>query len=155
MLFVSRSKQSFFFFSRPSPVRMWVVATGTRSQQKLHSHFTIISEKLKLFFFTQIASRPGAHNLRCLFRVTFVPADAYELLRTDSVAFEYLYVQCTNDVTQERFAPELKYELALRLAALHIHQHAVSNGLNSGNKVIESSKLKLKWMRWRMGGGPR
>ena len=42
---------------------------------------------------TQIASRPGAHNLRCLFRVTFVPVDAYELLRTDSVAFEYLYVQ--------------------------------------------------------------
>ena len=37
---------------------------------------------------------------------------------------------------QERFAPELKYEIALRLAALHIHQHAVSNGLNSGNKVI-------------------
>ena len=36
---------------------------------------------------------------------------------------------------QERFAPELKYEIALRLAALHIHQHAVSNGLNSGNKV--------------------
>ena len=111
---------------------------------KLLSHFTIISAKFKQFYFTQIASRPGAHNLRCLFRVTFVPADAYELLRTDSVAFEYLYVQCTNDVTQERFAPELKYELALRLAALHIHQHAVSNGLNSGNKVIESSKLKLK-----------
>ena len=88
-----------------------------------------------IFLFVQIASRPGAHNLRCLFRVTFVPADAYELLRTDSVAFEYLYVQCCNDVTQERFAPELKYELALRLAALHIHQHAVSNGLNSGNKV--------------------
>ena len=92
--------------------------------------------------------------------------DAYELLRTDSVAFEYLYVQCCNDVVQaiiftitvfiiivtnkkmlimimtmimimiqERFAPELKYEIALRLAALHIHQHAVSNGLNSGNKV--------------------
>ena len=51
------------------------------------------------------------------------------------MAFEYLYVQCCNDVVQERFAPELKYELALRLAALHIHQHSVSNGLNSGNKV--------------------
>ena len=47
------------------------------------------------------------------------------------------FFQCCNDVVQERFAPELKYELALRLAALHIHQHAVSNGLNSGNKVRE------------------
>ena len=50
-------------------------------------------------------------------------------------------MQCTNDVTQERFAPELKYELALRLAALHIHQHAVSNGLNSGNKVNRINKM--------------
>ena len=95
----------------------------------------ICDERLTHLFPFQIASRPGAHNLRCLFRVTFVPTDAYELLRTDSVAFEYLYVQCCNDVVQERFAPELKYEVALRLAALHIHQHAVSNGLNSGNKV--------------------
>jgi hypothetical protein len=51
----------------------------------------------------QIASRPGSHNLRCLFRVTFVPEDAYELLRKDPLAFEYLYVQCCNDVVQERF----------------------------------------------------
>ena len=94
-----------------------------------------VMRRLTHLFPFQIASRPGAHNLRCLFRVTFVPIDAYELLRTDSVAFEYLYVQCCNDVVQERFAPELKYEVALRLAALHIHQHAVSNGLNSGNKV--------------------
>ena len=51
-------------------------------------------------YLCRIASRPGAHNLRCLFRVNFVPIDAYELLRKDSVAFEYLYVQCCNDVTQ-------------------------------------------------------
>ena len=44
----------------------------------------------------QIASRPGAQNLRCLFRVTFVPTDAYELLRSDPMSFEYLYVQASN-----------------------------------------------------------
>ena len=58
--------------------------------------------------------------------IAFPFLDAYDLLRQDSVAFEYLYVQCCNDVVQERFAPELKYDVALRLAALHIHQHAVS-----------------------------
>jgi hypothetical protein len=64
--------------------------------------------------------------------VTFVPSDALSLLRADPVAFEYLYVQCCNDVVHERFAPELKYELALRLAALHMHQHMVaSNGPNA------------------------
>ena len=33
-----------------------------------------------VLLFVQIASRPGAHNLRCLFRVTFVPADAYVMI---------------------------------------------------------------------------
>ncbi|KAJ9585424.1 hypothetical protein L9F63_002771, partial [Diploptera punctata] len=36
---------------------------------------------------------------------------------------------CCNDVVQERYAPELKYDIALRLAALHIHQHAISNNM--------------------------
>merc|ERR1719189_2771736 len=102
------------------------------------AHFSLVVEHVKSLkrnkltllnpgdTLAKIASRPGAHNLRCLFRVTFVPLDAYEMLRKDSVAFEYLYVQCCNDVVQERFAPELKYDVALRLAALHIHQHTVA-----------------------------
>ncbi|KAG8227528.1 hypothetical protein J437_LFUL008400 [Ladona fulva] len=77
----------------------------------------------------RIAARPGSHNLRCLFRVAFVPKDASVLAQTDPLAFDYLYMQCCNDVVQERFAPELKYEVALRLAALHIHQHALSHNL--------------------------
>jgi hypothetical protein len=56
----------------------------------------------------------GVHNLRCLFRVTFFPVDAYDLLCQDPQAFEYLYLQCSNDVIQERFSPELKNEVALR-----------------------------------------
>ncbi len=36
-------------------------------------------------------------------------------------------MQCCNDVVQERFAPELKYDIALRIAALHMHQHALTN----------------------------
>lgn len=77
----------------------------------------------------RIAARPGSHNLRCLFRVAFVPKEAAELAQKDLVAFEYLYMQCCNDVVQERYAPELKYDLALRLAALHIHQHALAHNL--------------------------
>jgi hypothetical protein len=41
----------------------------------------------------QIAARPGSHNLRCLFRVAFVPKDACDLAQRDLVAFEYLYMQ--------------------------------------------------------------
>ncbi|XP_071443991.1 uncharacterized protein [Hetaerina americana] len=79
----------------------------------------------------RIAARPGSHNLRCLFRVAFVPRDASVLAQSDPLAFDYLYMQCCNDVVQERFAPELKYEVALRLAALHIHQHALSHNLST------------------------
>lgn len=39
--------------------------------------------------------------------------------------------QCCNDVVQERFAPELKYDIALRIAALAMHQHALSNKMQS------------------------
>lgn len=77
----------------------------------------------------KIAARPGAHHLRCLFRVAFVPLDAYDLLQKDPVAFDYLFMQCCNDLVQERFSPELKYDVALKLAALHIHLHALGSGI--------------------------
>ena len=40
-----------------------------------------------------------------------------------------LFFQCTNDVVQERYGVELKFEQAFRLAALQIHQHAVSTNM--------------------------
>ncbi|XP_037956584.1 uncharacterized protein LOC119686158 [Teleopsis dalmanni] len=88
----------------------------------------------------RIAARPGAHKLRCLFRVTFVPISAADLAQRDLNALDYLYMQCCNDVTQERFAPELQPEVALRLAALHIHQHALANNVAPAKltvKVVE------------------
>ncbi|XP_075144836.1 uncharacterized protein LOC142219944 [Haematobia irritans] len=92
----------------------------------------------------KIASRPGAHKLRCLFRVTFVPISAAELAQKDLNALDYLYMQCCNDVSQERFAPELQPDVALRLAALHMHQHALANG-------IHPSKLSVKMVEREFG----
>ncbi|XP_067633209.1 uncharacterized protein [Eurosta solidaginis] len=88
----------------------------------------------------RIAARPGAHKLRCLFRVSFVPKSAADLAQKDLNALDYLYLQCCNDVTQERFAPELQPEIALRLAALHMHQHALANNISPAKltvKVVE------------------
>ncbi|GBN29692.1 FERM and PDZ domain-containing protein 4, partial [Araneus ventricosus] len=36
---------------------------------------------------------------------------------------------CCNDVVEERFTPELKYDIALRLTALNMQQHCLSNGI--------------------------
>nr|XP_045586539.1 FERM and PDZ domain-containing protein 4-like isoform X1 [Procambarus clarkii] len=110
---------------------------------KCPEHFSLVVEHVKSLrrnkltildpkeALSRIAARPGAQHLRCLYRVTFVPRDAYDLLRKDSMAFEYLYLQCCNDVIQERFSPELKYDVALRLAALHIQQHALTNNMSA------------------------
>lgn len=46
--------------------------------------------------------------------------------------------QCCNDVVHERYAPELKYDTALRLAALHIHQHAISNNIPYNKVTVKS-----------------
>ena len=44
-----------------------------------------------------------------------------------NILLKFVYfLQCCNDVVQERFASELKYEMALKLAALHIYQYALS-----------------------------
>ncbi|XP_061164682.1 uncharacterized protein LOC133173697 isoform X4 [Saccostrea echinata] len=97
------------------------------------SHMTLLQEQDTL---AEIAAKPGARHFRCLFRVMFVPIDAYDLLKEDPVAFEYFYMQCCNDVVNERF-PELKGELVYKLAALHIQQHVMSN-----NNV--ASKINIK-----------
>lgn len=66
-----------------------------------------------------------------------MPSSAAALAQRDLNALDYLYTQCCNDVIQERFAPELQYDTALRLAALHIYQHALANN-------IAPSKLTIK-----------
>lgn len=78
--------------------------------------------------------------MRCLFRVSFVPVNLSRLAQRDPVALDYLYAQCCNDVTTERFAPELQPEAALRLAALHMYQHAIVNNISASKltvKIIE------------------
>lgn len=86
----------------------------------------------------QIAGQPGAHRLRCLFRVTFVPLTAASLAQKDLNSLDYLYLQCCNDVYVERFSPELQPDVALRLAALHIHQHSLANNISPAKLTVKT-----------------
>ncbi|XP_041979732.1 uncharacterized protein LOC121733528 [Aricia agestis] len=88
----------------------------------------------------RIAARPGSHKMRCLFRVAFMPRCAADLAARDLSALDYLYVQSCNDVQQERCAPELAPDAALRLAALHAHQLALQHNIAANKlnvKIIE------------------
>ncbi|XP_070606908.1 FERM and PDZ domain-containing protein 4 isoform X1 [Erythrolamprus reginae] len=92
---------------------------------------------------TQVTQRPSSHKMRCLFRISFVPKDPIDLLRRDVVAFEYLYVQSCNDVVQEKFGPELKYDIALRLAALQMYIATVT--------TKHTQKISLKYIEKEWG----
>lgn len=72
-----------------------------------------------------------------------------DLIQLDLVTFEYLYAQSCNDIVQERFFPELKYEISLKLSALHVYEVAMLNGLiiKDKNGIISNGynyKVNLK-----------
>uniref|UniRef100_A0A8C6S9Z8 FERM and PDZ domain containing 4 n=1 Tax=Neogobius melanostomus TaxID=47308 RepID=A0A8C6S9Z8_9GOBI len=92
---------------------------------------------------TQVTQRPGSDKMKCFFRISFMPRDPVELLRRDAVAFEYLYVQCCNDVVLERFGAELKPDAALRLAALQMYILTMT--------TRQSQKVSLKYIQKEWG----
>ncbi|XP_058247591.1 FERM and PDZ domain-containing protein 4 isoform X2 [Hemibagrus wyckioides] len=92
---------------------------------------------------SRVTQRPGSHKMRCLFRIAFVPRDPVDLLRRDPVTFEYLYVQSCKDVVQERFGSELKYDTALRLAALQMYILTIS--------TKQTQKVSLKYIEKEWG----
>ncbi|KAL0879885.1 hypothetical protein ABMA27_002411 [Loxostege sticticalis] len=100
----------------------------------------------------RIAARPGSHKMRCLFRVVFMPNSAAELAQRDLAALDYLYMQCCNDVAQERFAPELQPDVALRLAALHMHQHALANNLSPAKLTVKAVEREFGLERFIPSG---
>ncbi|VVC42556.1 Hypothetical protein CINCED_3A019130 [Cinara cedri] len=140
-VFLENGQTKSFKYDSTTKVKDVVASLQNKLCIKAGEHFALVLEQVKSLrrhkltlldpehTLARVASRPGSHNLRCLFRVAFVPRDACDLAQKDLNAFEYLYLQCCNDVVQERYAPELKYDIALRLAALHIHQHAMANNI--------------------------
>ncbi|KAF4087394.1 hypothetical protein AMELA_G00095140 [Ameiurus melas] len=92
---------------------------------------------------SRVTQQPGSHKMRCLFRIAFVPRDPVDLLRHDPVTFEYLYVQSCKDVVQERFGSELKYDTALRLAALQMYILTIS--------TKQTQKVSLKYIEKEWG----
>ncbi|XP_028660428.2 FERM and PDZ domain-containing protein 1 [Erpetoichthys calabaricus] len=86
----------------------------------------------------QVVRRKESHNYRCLFRVCFIPKDPFDLFQEDPVAFEYLYLQSCSDVLHERFAVEMKCNVALRLAALQIQERIHASG--------QPQKFSLKYI---------
>ncbi|XP_055959064.1 uncharacterized protein LOC126829506 [Patella vulgata] len=140
-VFLENGQTKSFKYDNKTTVKDVVISLHEKLNISCTQHFSLVLQNMKNNTagkmtllqedetLIDIAARPGARHFRCLYRVTFVPRDAYDLLKEDAIAFEYFYLQCCNDITNERFASELKYDTALRLAALQIQQHAMSNNM--------------------------
>ncbi|VEN55111.1 unnamed protein product, partial [Callosobruchus maculatus] len=146
-VFLENGQTKSFKYDAWTTVQDVVSSLESKLYLKASEHFSLVVEHIKSLkrnkltlldpqdTLARIASRPGAHKLRCLFRVSFVPSSAAALAQKDLQGLDYLYTQCCNDVVQERFAPELQPDTALRLAALHVYQHAMANGVQQAAKI--------------------
>ncbi|EDO40439.1 predicted protein [Nematostella vectensis] len=60
----------------------------------------------------------------CKFQLCFLPRNPDALLEKDPVAFNYLYDQISNNIVEGYFDTDLKYDMVIKLAALHMQQKA-------------------------------
>uniref|UniRef100_UPI00398ECB97 FERM and PDZ domain-containing protein 4-like isoform X2 n=1 Tax=Pristiophorus japonicus TaxID=55135 RepID=UPI00398ECB97 len=154
-VYLENGQTKSFRFDNSTTMKDVILTLQEKLSIKCIEHFSLMLEqrtegdatKLLLLHdqetLTQVTQRPGSHKMKCLFRISFVPKDPIDLLRRDAVAFEYLYVQSCNDVVHERFGPELKYDVALRLAALQMYISTVS--------TKQSQKVSLKYIEKEWG----
>ncbi|XP_075446345.1 FERM and PDZ domain-containing protein 4 isoform X3 [Ascaphus truei] len=154
-VYLENGQTKSFRFDSGTSIKDVILTLQEKLSIKCIEHFSLMLEQIvegagtKLLLLheqetlTQVAQRPSSHMMRCLFRISFVPKDPVDLLRRDPVAFEYLYVQSCNDVVQERFGPELKYDIALRLAALQMYIATVT--------TKQTQKISLKYIEKEWG----
>uniref|UniRef100_A0A673Z1J1 FERM and PDZ domain containing 4 n=1 Tax=Salmo trutta TaxID=8032 RepID=A0A673Z1J1_SALTR len=132
-VYLENGQTKSFRFDCSTSIKDVIMTLQEKLSIKCIEHFSLMLEqrtegsgsKLLLLheqeMLTQVTQRPGSDKMKCFFRISFVPKDPVDLLRRDAVAFEYLYVQSCNDVVLERFGSEMKYDAALRLAALQMY----------------------------------
>ncbi|XP_077584071.1 FERM and PDZ domain-containing protein 4 isoform X2 [Stigmatopora nigra] len=154
-VYLENGQTKSFKFDSNTSIKDVILTLQEKLSIKSIEHFSLILEhraegsasKLMLLheqeMLTQVTKRPGSHKMKCFFRITFVPKDPLELLRRDATAFEYLYVQSCNDVVLERFGSELKYDTALRLAALQMYILTLN--------TKQSQKVSLKYIEKEWG----
>ncbi|MBN3310232.1 FRPD1 protein, partial [Amia calva] len=145
-VYLENGQTKAFKFEEKTTVKDIILTLKEKLSIRCIEHFALVLEEqyniARIYllhaeeYIEQVVQKKEAHNYRCLFRVCFVPRDPLELLQEDPVAFEYLYLQSCSDVLQERFAVEMKCNMALRLAALHIQERLHTCG--------QPHKLSLK-----------
>nr|XP_046179304.1 FERM and PDZ domain-containing protein 4-like [Oncorhynchus gorbuscha] len=153
-VYLENGQTKSFRFDCSTSIKDVIMTLQEKLSIKCIEHFSLMLEqrtegsgsKLLLLheqeMLTRVTQRPGSDKMKCFFRISFVPKDPVDLLRRDAVAFEYLYVQSCNDVVLERFGSELKYDAALRLAALQMYV------LTMTTRQLQKVSLKYIQKEW-------
>uniref|UniRef100_A0A4W5KI59 FERM domain-containing protein n=1 Tax=Hucho hucho TaxID=62062 RepID=A0A4W5KI59_9TELE len=104
-VYLENGQTKSFKFDSNTSIKDVILTLQEKLSVKSIEHFSLMLEhrnegsasKLMILheqeMLTQVTQRPGAHKMKCFFRISFVPKDPVDLLRRDAVAFEYLYVQ--------------------------------------------------------------
>ncbi|KAJ8410988.1 hypothetical protein AAFF_G00180230 [Aldrovandia affinis] len=137
-VYLENGQTKAFKFEATTTVKDIVLTLKEKLSIRCIEHFALVLEQqysiAKLLFLhdeeliQQVVQRKESYDYRCLLRVCFMAKDPLHMLQEDPVTFEYLYLQSVGDVLQERFAVEMKCNMALRLAALHIQERLASCG---------------------------
>lgn len=77
---------------------------------------------------SKVVNNPAVRHHCCYLRLEFMPRDFPKLARTDPEAFQYLYVQCVNDVVSgDRYKNDLTHEDFVKLAVLQMQELVMSS----------------------------
>ncbi|XP_026135365.1 FERM and PDZ domain-containing protein 3-like isoform X1 [Carassius auratus] len=153
-VFLENGQIKSFTFDSRTTVRDVISSLQDRLSLRYIEHFALVLEsgglaqnqRLHLLQESQplshVVHRTYFQGMKCLFRICFFPKDPADLLRRDPAAFEYLYIQCRNDVIKERFGMDWKSEVTLRLAALHIY---ITVSIARPNQKISLKHVEKEW----------
>ncbi|XP_028315627.1 FERM and PDZ domain-containing protein 3 isoform X1 [Gouania willdenowi] len=153
-VFLENGQIKSFTFDSRTTVRDVISSLQDRLSLRYIEHFSLVLEagvldqnqRLQLLQenqpLTHVVHRTYFQGMKCLFRVCFFPKDPADLLRRDPAAFEYLYIQCRNDVIKERFSMDWKSDVTLRLAALHIY---ITVSSARPNQKISLKHVEKEW----------
>lgn len=91
-------------------------------------------------------------NFQCYFRLIYIPIDLDIFMYKDTISFNYLFEQSCNDVLNDRFGADIKYETILHLASLNILlEYTNSSQLTSSMLSLSSKssqKLSVKYVEY-------
>ncbi|XP_046853728.1 FERM and PDZ domain-containing protein 1-like isoform X2 [Xenia sp. Carnegie-2017] len=145
-IFLEIGQTRSFLYNSSTVVEELLISLAQKIGIKKLDHFCIVlhsTQTLREFIVrtnervSQIYMRRNCSSSTWLSKLllVFAPKDVHSFLKEDPIAFEYFYQQMCSQVVEGRFGWELKYDTAIKLAALHLQQYAMEEKNGKNGKI--------------------